>query len=96
MSAFILSPAAAQDLNELWEFIAADSVDAADRVCEEIYRAIQRLADMPEIGHSRADLTDKPVRFWRVRSYLIIYRPDTVPVEVVRVLHGARDAAALL
>ena len=35
-------------------------------------------------------------RFWPVRSYLIVYRPDTTPVQVVRFWHGARGVPNLL
>ncbi|MCH8269553.1 MAG: type II toxin-antitoxin system RelE/ParE family toxin [Acidobacteria bacterium] len=96
MNAFLLSPEAAQDLIDIWEFIAGDNIDSADQVCEELQEAIQRIVEMPKKGHLRADLTDKPVRFWPVRSYLIIYRPDTTPLQIVRVLHGARDIESLL
>jgi plasmid stabilization system protein ParE len=41
MSGFVLHPAAFADLEEIWEFIAPDSLDAADRVLEEIFEAIQ-------------------------------------------------------
>ena len=46
-------------------------------------------------GHSRPDLTTKDVRFWPVRSYLVIYR-ETVPLEIVTILHGARDIHSFL
>jgi antitoxin ParD1/3/4/toxin ParE1/3/4 len=36
------------------------------------------------------------VKFWPVYSYLIVYSPDTRPLEIVRVLHGARDIAPIL
>jgi hypothetical protein len=58
--------------------------------------AFRKLADMPGMGHLREELTDEPFRFWAVGSYLIIYRPDTDPVEILRVLHGSRDIAGLL
>ena len=54
------------------------------------------LADNPGLGHLRRDLTTKPVRFWPVYSYLVIYDPDARPLEVVRILNGYRDVAALL
>jgi plasmid stabilization system protein ParE len=44
MSGFVLHPAAYEDLDEIWEYIAADSLDAADRVREEIYEAIQSVS----------------------------------------------------
>jgi plasmid stabilization system protein ParE len=96
MPEFFYSPAARQDLLEIWEFIAQDDLDAADRVEREIERAILRLADNPGLGHVRRDLTSKPVRFWVVYSYLVVYDPATQPLEVVRILSGYRDLASLL
>jgi antitoxin ParD1/3/4/toxin ParE1/3/4 len=57
---------------------------------------MRRLAQTPGMGHLREDLADEPLRFWPVYSYLIIYRPETDPLEIVRVLHGARDVRAVL
>lgn len=54
------------------------------------------LATQPELGHWRKDLTSKPVRFWFVYSYLIVYDPATRPLEVVRILSGYRDITELL
>ena len=71
-------------------------MDAADRVEQEIHRSVSMLADNPGLGHLRRDLTTKPVRFWPVYSYLVIYDPDARPLEVVRILNGYRDVAALL
>ena len=48
------------------------------------------------MGHGREDLTDQPVLFWPVGAYSIIYRPETMPLEVVRVLHGSRDIPSLV
>lgn len=91
-----LSPQAFRDMDEIWEFIAQDSLDVADRVRDEIFAACERLAQMPRMGHLREDLADEPLRLWSVYSYLIIYRPDARPLEIVRVLHGARDVQRLL
>ena len=56
----------------------------------------QRIATSPGIGHLREDLTVEAVRFWPVGRYLIVYRVEKKPPEIVRVLHGARDVAAIL
>ena len=96
MKRFRLSPEAADNIREIWEFIAKDNVSAAGRVRQEFYDAIRGIAKMPGKGHTREDLTDKPVRFWPVRSYLIVYRPDTKPLEIVAIIHGARDMPSLL
>jgi plasmid stabilization system protein ParE len=91
MSGFVLHPQAYTDIEEIWEYIAADSLDAADRVREEIYEAIQSLVPFPYIGHSRPDLTTKPLRFRSVRDYVIAYTPDENPLIVIAVLHGRRS-----
>jgi antitoxin ParD1/3/4 len=91
MSGYILHPDAYTDLDDIWEFIAEDSLDAADRVREEIYHAILALVPFPRQGHRRTDLTSRPLRFWRVRDYLIAYAPDEKPLLVVAVMHGSRN-----
>ena len=63
MMGFVLHADAYSDLEEIWEHIAADSLEAADRVLEEIYEAIQSIAPPPYIGPSRPDLTARPLRF---------------------------------
>ncbi len=91
MSGFVLHPQAYTDLEEIWEYIAADSLDAADGVREEIYEAIQSLVPFPYVGHSRPDLTARPLRFQSVRDYVIAYAPDEKPLAVIAVLHGRRS-----
>lgn len=54
------------------------------------------LAKNPGLGHFRRDLTDKPVKFLRVHSWLIIYRPETHPLQVTSVLHASRDVSKIL
>jgi len=96
MSQFRLSPEAARDINDLWEYIARDSLRAARRVRQELLAACRRLAAHPGMGHRREDLTDKPVRFFPVYSFLVIYDPATTQLEIVRVLGGAQDITAIL
>jgi plasmid stabilization system protein ParE len=91
MSEFVLHPAACKDLEEIWEYIALDNLDAADRVREEIYDAIQSLVPFPHAGHTRPDLTTRPLRFQTVRDYVIAYAPDEKPLAVIAVLHGRRS-----
>ncbi len=88
---FELHPGAAQDITEIWEFIAEDSPLAARRVREEILGAIRGLVPLPQQGHKRPDLTSKPLRFQTIRDYLIAYAPDEKPLLVIAVLHGRRN-----
>jgi plasmid stabilization system protein ParE len=91
MSDFVFHPDALKDLEEIWEYIAADNLDAADQVREEIYDSIKSLVPFPHIGHSRSDLTTRPLRFQSVREYVIAYAADEKPLAVVAVLHGRRN-----
>lgn len=50
---------------------------------------------MPRIGHKRDDLTQRNVLFWRLHSYLIIYK-DSKPLRIVRIIHGKRDVKSIL
>ena len=98
MNEFVLHPEAYADLVEIWEYIAADSLDSADRVVEEIFPAIHSLVPFPYVGHERRDLTRRPLRF-QIGSYLVAYAPDEKPLVIIAVLHGRRSPrviAALL
>ena len=55
MSGFVLHPEALAYLEEVWEFIAANNLEAADRVLDEIRLAMQSLASFPQMGHTRSD-----------------------------------------
>jgi toxin ParE1/3/4 len=98
MSQFLLAPAAKSDLIEIWNYYATEvgDPDLADRMRDEVFDGIRTAARTPDSGHFRRDLADEPLRFWRVRSYLIIYRSEARPIQVVRILHGARDVQAVL
>ncbi len=65
--------------------------ERAVHVIDRLRDAFTKLADHPGLGHRREDLTHVPLRFWNVWSYLIIYKPETKPLKILRVLHGARD-----
>ena len=95
MPGFVLSHEAIADLRDIYEYIAAKDSAAARRVLEDLRTAMHRLADHPGLGHLRDDLADEALRVWTVHSYLVIYRPDARPLQVVRVLSGYRDIAVL-
>jgi antitoxin ParD1/3/4/toxin ParE1/3/4 len=96
MERYILAPEALQDLQDTWDFVAVDNPAAASALQEEFFRAFEGLAAMPGKGHKRDDLTDRPVHFFRVRSYLVVYRSDPKPIQIVAVLHAARDIPTVL
>lgn len=92
---FVLTAEARTDLLEIWNHIAEDSFDRADQVLARLYDTFTRLARTPGMGHHRRDLADARYRFWTVYSYVIAYR-EANPLEVVAIVHGARQLEAFL
>jgi plasmid stabilization system protein ParE len=95
---FRLTPRAVDDLDGIWDYIAEDNVDAANRVESAILSACGSLARHPLLGSKRSEITPLPVRFWTVTrfpNFVVVYRPDARPLQVIAVLHGKRSLKAL-
>lgn len=78
------------DLLDIWLFIAADNPQAADRLLLDIDEQCRLLAENNRIGVARPEIAGD-ARSWSVGRYLILYRMVPEGIEVVRVIHGARD-----
>jgi toxin ParE1/3/4 len=89
-----VSSAAGADLEEIWFYIAQDDVGAADKFVHVVVSRFPRLASMPELGRRREELS-RGLRSFPVGRYIIFYRRVESGVEIVRVLHGARDLPPL-
>jgi plasmid stabilization system protein ParE len=99
MSRYSLTPQAVEDLFEIWSYIARDSVEAAKRLEAAVYKACGFLAEGPLRGRTREDVTKLPLRFWTVQAfpnYIIVYDPQSDPLQIIRILHGSRDIQAIL
>jgi plasmid stabilization system protein ParE len=83
-------PEASVDLDEIWEFIADDNPDAADRTADEILTTIEALVAFPHQGYRRPNLTSRPLRFKLINDYVIAYAPERKPLWVA-VFHGRRS-----
>jgi toxin ParE1/3/4 len=94
MSRVLVTRRGREDMLAIWAYIAADDPAAADRVLDAIDRRCRALADKPALGRTRPDIAPG-LRYSPVGSYLIFYRQVDEGVEVVRVLHGARNALAI-
>ena len=90
MSRLRISPRASEDLIEIWSYIAEDSVANADAFIDKMYETIQFLADKPGLGRHREELAPG-IQSFPFGRYIIFYRVVAGAIEVVRVLHGARD-----
>jgi len=86
-----ISKRADRDLREILDYIARDSVETADRVDREFHAEFQKLAEMPGMGHRRADVKSKRYWFSSLYNYVIAYRIEKGILIVIRVVHGARD-----
>ena len=91
---FILSPDAQRDYEEIWDYIAADSVLAADNVVDTFTEKFALIATQSDIGKSHPELGEG-LRAFRASRYMIFYRKIEDGIEVVRVIHGARDIPSL-
>ena len=96
MKTFVLTPLAARDLSEIWNYLAEENIALADRVLTAIEFGLRKLVRAPGIGHIREDLASRQYGFFLIHSYLIVYRRETDPLQVIRVLHASRDVQVLL
>jgi toxin ParE1/3/4 len=83
------------DLAEIWAYIAEDSPRQADILAVRIDQEFKVLARNPNIGRARPELLAN-LRSFPVGLYIIFYIPRPRGIEVIRVLHGARDLKPLL
>ncbi len=97
MAEAIISPEALQDMRDIHNYITMDDPDAADRVVQAFEGNAALLATQPEIGQHKPRLRD--LRMWVVAelpNHLLFYREREGQVEIVRVLHRARDLPTIL
>lgn len=90
MTRYRLTPEASQDLEEILEFLATSRPQAAARLLDSLREKCESLAAMPGIGRPREELAPN-LHSSLVGNYVIFYRPSSEGVEILRVLHGARD-----
>lgn len=88
------SRAAEIDLDNIWYYIAADNPDAAGAFLYRLLARCQSYANQPGLGESRPEL-GREVRCFSVEKYVVYYKPIAEGIELIRVLHGARDIQQL-
>lgn len=87
---YVLTELAQDELEDIIRYIARrGDIDTALRVEEEFHTEFRRLGQNPRIGHRRSDI---PARYlvWNLYDYLIIYKPESKPLEILRLWHGQR------
>ncbi len=88
------SALAEEDYRDIWRYIAADNPDAADRLLLRIDSKLELYAQNPRLGVARDSLAPG-LRSFPVGKYLVFYRIVPDGIELVRVLHGARNLRAI-
>jgi plasmid stabilization system protein ParE len=96
MSLYQLTRKAREDLDAIWDYIAVDSLAAADRVVDSLAATFARLGEMPSIGRIHPDIASDPIRLFTSAGFTIIYRSDTIPVRILRVSGRGRDLTEIL
>jgi plasmid stabilization system protein ParE len=98
MSGYKLAPPAQEDLASIRDYYQREAgYRILRRMLAEFVEAFRLIARTPSIGHKREDLAEKrPILFWPVRDYLIVYRVTTDPVEIVTIARGSRDVATII
>lgn len=90
MPRVIFSPVARADLQDIWNYIADDSTFQADRLVEKFRVKFEYLAKWNTLGRPRPEL-GKDCRSYPFGKYCFYFRPFEGGIEVIRVLHSARD-----
>ena len=98
MSGYILTPTAQEDLVSIRDYYLEEAGHRiARQMLVEFVEAFRLLSRTPGVGHKREDLAeDRPVLFWPMRDFLIIYKSDTSPLQIVTIVRGTRDIPTLI
>lgn len=94
MSRYTVSDRAREDIKDIYRHIAGDNVSAARRVRGAFIEKFRLLAGQPLMGEARDDLAGN-LRMLTADSYVVLYRPKDAGIEIVRIVHAARDITAL-
>ncbi len=90
MNRYNISQLAAQDLEDIWVYLAQNNQIAADKQIATILNRLPMLAQFPDLGQMRDDLGSK-LRSFPVKPYIVFYIKLDDGIEVVRILHNSRD-----
>ena len=92
-ASFQLTPQAGDDLDTIWWFVAKDNRDAAERGRDRDSRNLSTVGKTSSHGHKarrRHDAAGAFLDYYEVPNYVIVYRPETIPLQVVAILHAKR------
>ena len=93
---FVLTPTAKVDLRDILLDLAEDSLDAAHSLHGRLHDGFQTLGRSPGIGHYHDELLSRKYRFWNLYPYVVVYAWQASPIQIISIVHGARDLATFL
>ena len=82
--------ASRSDYDEIWSYLAVRDLAAADRLIDHFDATVESIAATPRMGRKVEELAPG-LRSFPVGHYLIFYRPLEDGIQLIRLLHGARD-----
>jgi plasmid stabilization system protein ParE len=84
-------PDAQRDIHDIDDWVVEHfGAEFADRTQAKLYDTFDLLTDFPQMGSLRPDIESRPVRFFLLKPYWIVYQPGT-PLLIHRIYHAARD-----
>jgi toxin ParE1/3/4 len=97
MKRYRLAPAARDDLKRISHYIAVEreSPQGAKRLRERFLASFCLLAQNPLIGQTCPEFGEN-MRIWPVGNYVVLYVPQDNGIDIVQVMHGARDLPAVV
>ncbi len=95
MATVLISPAAEDDLECIWLYIADADENAATGLIDRLERLFEQLAESMQMGRARPEFKMPELRSFPQGPYVVYYRPVPRGVEIVRVLHSARELTAI-
>lgn len=86
-------PLAEADILDIWDYIAEDSPDEADRWLDRLDEKLSLWAMQPTVGRPRDELAPG-LRSFAFGRYVVFTQPLADGIDDVRVLHSSRDIDA--
>ena len=97
MGNYFLSQSALADLDDIWNYIADNSLQQADKTQDRIFAACQKIANHIHIGRPRPELRSG-LRSFQEKPYLIFYTIENEATDLItirRIIHHSRDLTTL-
>lgn len=96
MLEYIFSPSAQRDLHEAQTYLLQYSLQAADAFDHAVVEACEMLVEFPNAGRTRKEFAAPPAKFWVIGEYVIAYRITARQLQIIAILHAARDIPSIL